>query len=96
MHLFTFMYMSLKTIQITIPYDKELNDLITFSPEENILILKIGSSCLLEGRKSVANLTQKELYQKIQNDFKEEIQELEMKIYCEKELSKKNNEQINK
>jgi hypothetical protein len=65
-----------------------------FSPEENLLILKIGTSSLLEGRKSIACLTQKEIQQKIQNDFKEEIQKLEMNIYCEKELSRKMEERI--
>ena len=57
--------MSLKTINLTIPENKTLLPEITsFTPEENYLMLKIGSSCLLEGRKVVAGLTQKEIYQK--------------------------------
>jgi hypothetical protein len=41
--------MSLKTIQLTIPNNKVLQDIISFSPEENYVIFKIGSDCLLEG-----------------------------------------------
>jgi len=87
--------MSLKNINLSVPesFDINMND---FSPEENLLILKIGTNCLLEGRKAVVGLTQKEIQQKIQNDFKEEIQKLEMNIYCEKELSKKMEERITK
>ena len=87
--------MPLKIIQLSIPEESNIN-MSDFSPEEIFLILKIGSGCLLEGRKSVIGLTQKEIQQKIQNDFKEEIQKLEMNIYCEKELSKKMEERITK
>jgi hypothetical protein len=69
---------SLKLINITIPEDTILANIDSFSPEENYLMLKIGSSCLLEGRKVIAGLTQKEIYQKIRNESKEEIQKLEM------------------
>jgi len=85
--------MSLKIINITIPEGSILN-IEDFSPEENYLMLKIGSQCLLEGRKVVSNLTQKEIYQKIKNESKEEIQKLEMNILVEKELSKKMEERI--
>jgi hypothetical protein len=87
--------MSLKNIQLAVPesFDKNMCD---FSPEENALILKIGTNCLLEGRKAVVGLTQREIQQKIQNDYKEEIHKLEMNIYCEKELSKKMEERITK
>jgi hypothetical protein len=87
--------MSLKIINITIPEESILN-IEDFSPEENLLMLKIGSQCLLEGRKAAASLTQKEIYQKIKNESKEEIQKLEMNILIEKELSKKMEERINK
>ena len=85
--------MSLKIIQITIPEESIFN-IGDFSPEENYLMLKIGSQCLLEGRKAVAGLTQKEIYQKIKNESKEEIQKLEMNILGEKEVSKKMEERI--
>ena len=57
--------MSLKTIQITVPKNKILQDISSFSPEENYLMLKIGSDCLLEGRKVVTGLSQDEIYEKI-------------------------------
>jgi hypothetical protein len=87
--------MSIKLIQITIPSDNVLPDIInSFSPEENYLMLKIGSNCLIEGRKVVAGLTQKEIYQKIKNESKDEIQKLEMNILLEKEMTKKMEERM--
>ena len=85
--------MSLKIINITVPYESNLN-INDFSPEENYLMLKIGSNCLLEGRKVVAGLTQKEISQKIKNESRDEIQKLETNIMLEKELSKKTEERI--
>ena len=79
--------MSLRTINITIPTDDMLPDIIsTFTPEENLLMLKIGSSCLKEGRNAVAGLTQKEIYNKIKDETKGEIQKLELDLLVEKEL----------
>jgi hypothetical protein len=89
--------MSVKIIQITIPIENVLPDIINnFSPEENYLMLKIGSNCLMEGRKVVAGLTQKEIYQKIKNESKDEIQKLELNILLEKEMTKKMEERITK
>jgi hypothetical protein len=66
----------LKVINITIPEECILANIDGFSPEENYLMLKIGSSCLLEGRKVVAGLTQKEIYQKIRNESKQLLKKL--------------------
>ena len=85
--------MSLKIIQITVPEESILH-IGDFSPEENYQMLKIGSQCLLEGRKVVAGLTQKEIHQKIKNESKDEIQRLEMNIIVEKELRTKMEERI--
>jgi hypothetical protein len=85
--------MSLKIITLTIPEESNLN-IGHFSPEENYLMLKIGSQCLLEGRKAVVGLTQKEIHQKIKNESKDEIQKLEMNILVEKELRTKMEERI--
>ena len=85
--------MSLKIIQITVPEESILH-IGDFSPEENYQMLKIGSQCLLEGRKAVAGLTQKEIHQKIKNESKDEIQRLEMNIIVEKELRTKMEERI--
>ena len=80
--------MSLKIINLTIPHDCVLN-IEDFTPEENYQMLKIGSKCLLEGRKAVTGLTQKEIIQKIKQECKDEMHKLEMNIIVEKELSKK-------
>ena len=57
--------MSLKVVQITIPSDRNLPDIInSFSPEENYLMIKIGSETLREGRKVVTNLTSDEILKK--------------------------------
>ena len=85
--------MSLKTITLTIPQECNLN-MNDFSPEENYQMLKIGSQCLLEGRKAVAGLTQKEINQKIRQEYKDEIQRMEMNIQLEKEVTKKMEERI--
>lgn len=89
--------MSLQIINITIPVDDVLPDIIsTFTPEENILMLKIGSACLKEGRNAAAGLSQKEIYNKIKDETKDEIQKLELDLLVEKELKGKLSEEISK
>ena len=62
--------MSTKVINITIPYDKILSDDInTFSPDENYLMIKIGCECLLEARKVVVSLSHDEIYRKIKENI---------------------------
>jgi hypothetical protein len=85
--------MSLKIINLTILEESMLN-IGDFSPEENYLMLKIGSQCLLEGRKAVAGLTQKEIHEKIKNETFEEIEKLKMNILFEKKLSKRMEEEL--
>jgi hypothetical protein len=87
--------MSVKVINITIPYDRSVPDIIsTFSPEENYLMLKIGSDTLREGRKVVTNLINDEVYRKIENDFKKEIESLNTEIELQKLTSVKIQEKI--
>jgi hypothetical protein len=89
--------MSLRIINITIPVDELLPDIIsTFTPEENILMLKIGSNCLKEGRNAVAGLTQKEIYNKIKDETKSEIQKLELNLLVEKSLKSRISEEMSK
>ena len=84
-----------KTITINIPQNTYLPEEIHgFSLEENYLMLKIGSECLIEGRKVVAGLSQKEIYEKIKEESKEEIQKKEMDLIIEKETSKKMEERL--
>ena len=89
--------MSLRTINITIPAAELMPDIIsTFTPEENMLMLKIGSNCLKEGRQAVAGLTQKELYNKIKDETKDEIKKLETNLLVEKELKSRISEEMTK
>jgi hypothetical protein len=86
---------SIKVIQITIPSHRNLPEIISsFSPDENYLMLKIGSDTLREGRKVVTNLTSDEVYRKIENDFKKEIEGLDNEIQIEKQTSLKMQEKI--
>ena len=89
--------MSLKVVQITIPSDRNLPDIInSFSPEENYLMIKIGCETLREGRKVVTNLTSDDVYRKIESDFKKEIESLDNEIEMEKQTSLKMQEKISK
>jgi CII-binding regulator of phage lambda lysogenization HflD len=83
----------MKILNISIPDDKIL-DINGFSLEENYMMLKIGSECLLEGRKAVVGLTQKDMYNKIKDETREEVQRLELDILVERELKIKMEEQI--
>jgi hypothetical protein len=89
--------MSLKIINLTIPEERILPDIMaSFSPEENFIVLKIGSQCLEEGRKSVIGFSQKEIYQKIKDKNKEEIEKLELDILVEREIATRMGEKISK
>lgn len=86
-----------KTIIINIPENETIPEIIsTFSLEENFLMLKIGSECLREGRNAVANLSQKELYNKIKEESKEEVKKFELEILVQREMSKQMEEKIAK
>jgi hypothetical protein len=88
--------MSLNIINITVPKESILEDILHFSPEENFLMLQIGSKCILEGRKFVAGLTQQEIYNKIKEESKEVVKKLELDILVERETAKKMEEKITK
>ena len=87
--------MSIKIINITVPGDAIIPDVLsTFSPEENYMMLKIGSETLSEGRKVVANLTSDEIFKKVRNDFEKEIEKLNSEISTERKTSLMMNEKI--
>ena len=89
--------MSIKIINITVPGDAIIPEILTtFSPEENYMMLKIGSETLSEGRKVVANLTSDEIFKKVRNDFDKEIEKLNVEITTEKKTSLMMNEKITK
>ena len=76
--------MSIKIINITVPGDAIIPEVLsTFSPEENYIMLKIGSETLSEGRKVVANLTSDEIFKKVRNDFEKEIENIVIPIINE-------------
>jgi hypothetical protein len=86
-----------KVIHLIIPDNEIVPEIIaTFSPEENYLMLKIGSECLREGRNAAIGLSQKEIYQKIKDETKDEVQKLELDIIVQKEITKKMEENIEK
>jgi hypothetical protein len=86
-----------KTIVVTIPDNEIVPEILTsFSPEENYLMLKIGSDCLREGRNAVAGLTQKEIYAKIKEEASGDVHRLEMDIIVHKELTKQMEEKMSK
>lgn len=86
-----------KTLVVTIPDNEVIPEVIgTFSPEENFLMLKIGSECLKEGRNAVAGLSQKEIYRKIKDESKEEVKKLELDLVVQREMTKQMEEKISK
>ena len=86
-----------KILSITIPDNEIVPEIMsTFSLEENFLMLKIGSECLKEGRNAAIGLSQKEIYQKIKDETKEEVERLELDIIIQKEITKKMEEKIAK
>jgi hypothetical protein len=89
--------MSVKMINIAIPDEEKLPDIIhTFSPKENFMMLKIGSICLNEGRNYVANLSQEEIYKKIKDESKSEIDKIEMNLMVQREMSKQMEAKLSK
>jgi hypothetical protein len=89
--------MSIKIINITVPGDAIIPDVLSsFSPEENYMMLKIGSETLSEGRKVVANLTSDEIFKKVRNDFDKDIEKLNNEIISERKVSLLMNEKLTK
>ena len=79
-----------KTISLTIPINEVVPEIIhEFSPEENFLMIKIGSDCLKEGRLAVAGFSQQEISKRIKEESNEQIRKLETDILVEKETCKK-------
>ena len=89
--------MSLKIINIAVPGDAIIPEILTtFSPEENYMMLKIGSESLSEGRKLVMNSTSDEIFKKVKNDCNKEIEKLNSEIINERKTSLLMNEKITK
>lgn len=87
--------MSIKIINIAVPSDAIIPEILTtFSPEENYMMLKIGSESLSEGRKLVMNSTSDEIFKKVRNDCNKEIEKLNSEIINERKTSLLMNEKI--
>ena len=84
-------------INITVPINWIAPEIMnTLNAEENAFILNTGSEMIKEARNLVVGLSQKEIYNKIREDSKLEIQKLEMDLLVEKQLNNKTLEQTNK
>ena len=78
--------MTTKVINIVVPIEWNMPQIInTFNAEENAFILKMGSDMIKEARNLVAGLSQKEIYNKIREESKSEIQKLEKDLLVQRE-----------
>lgn len=79
--------METKMINIAVPISWTAPEIMcTLNAEENAFILNTGSDMIKEARNLVAGLSQKEIYNKIREESKYEIQKLELDLLVEKEL----------
>jgi hypothetical protein len=82
--------METKMINITVPINWKAPEIMnTLNAEENAFILNAGSEMIKEARNLVAGLSQKEIYNKIREESKSEIQKLELDLLVQKELQDK-------
>jgi hypothetical protein len=78
-----------KNISVLVPIDEDIPEVIhSFSLKENLIMLKIGSECIIEAKKYITNLTQEEIYNKLKDESLESIKKLEMDVTLQKELTK--------
>lgn len=86
-----------KQITLNIPNTYLLPEqLFTFIPDENYLMLKIGCDAVLESKKIITMSSTKDIREKVENDFKLIIEELNKKIELEIESSNKIQEKTTK
>lgn len=87
--------MNIQTIIIQIPIEKEIPSILSsFNVNENYVMLQIGINAIMEAKKSVIELTNKEIYKNISEEYKNKINELENEILLEKKVSYKSTEII--
>jgi len=68
--------MSYKIVNICIPECEQLPDIVSLlTPEEKYLMLKIGSDFIKESRKIALTLNEKDIYNKVKNELKTEIEQ---------------------
>jgi hypothetical protein len=82
--------MSTKIVKIEVPLSwDEPEELNKLSPQENAFILDVGCETIKDARALVAGLSQKEIYNKIREESKGEIEKLEMDLLVQKEIQSK-------
>lgn len=82
--------MTTKIVKIEVPLSwDEPEELNKLSPEENAFILDVGCETIKDARALVAGLSQKEIYDKIREESKGEIEKLEMDLLVQKEIQSK-------
>lgn len=80
--------MTTKMINIAVPISWIAPEMMcTLNAEENAFIFKTGCEMIKEARSLVAGLSQKEIYNKIREESKTEIQKLELDLLVQKELN---------
>ena len=80
--------MTTKMINIAVPISWIAPEMMcTLNAEENAFIFKTGCEMIKEARSLVAGLSQKEIYNKIREESKCEIQKLELDLLVQKELN---------
>jgi len=80
--------MTTKVINIVVPLDWDVPQIMnTFNEHENAFILNMGSELIKDARFMVAGFSQKEIYDKIREETKTEIQRLEMDLLVQKRLN---------
>ena len=79
--------MSTKLVKIEVPLDWDVpEELNKMSPEESAFILDVGCETIKDARILVAGLSQKEIYNRIREESKSEIDKLEMNLLVEKKI----------
>jgi len=74
-------------INITVPLSWTAPEIMnTLNAEENVFILNTGCEMIKEARSLVVGLSQNEIYNKIREESKSEIQKLELDLLVQKEI----------
>jgi len=82
--------MSTKIVKIEVPLNWNIPDeLNKLSPDENAFILYVGCETIKDARALIAGLSEKEIYNKICEESKDEIKKLERDLLVEKEIQSK-------
>jgi len=80
--------MTTKVINIVVPVDWDVpEELNMLCPEESAFILDVGCETIKDARNLVAGLSQKEIYNKIREESKVEIEKLEMDLLVQQKLN---------